>query len=153
MIVQVSRGANLIQVTTSHIPSCYQQPNPRRSGPRSLRTDLQDYSWMSKSVGWTHHDIFTTCHLSAILPASLQTSTWDWNVKLWEVQSCLNALIAAVPSAVSPEIATPMPSSALKIFCWDEDSSEAARFSVAKTTYSLLCGWRVVTGWKFGGIE
>jgi|MDSX01.1.fsa_nt_gb hypothetical protein len=66
------------------------------------------------------------------------------------MQSLLSALIAAVPSAVSPEIATPMASSALKIFCCEEESSEAARLSVANTTYSLLCENQVLNGnfWK-----
>ena len=62
------------------------------------------------------------------------------------MQSLLSALIAAVPSAVSPEIATPMASSALKIFCCEEESSEAARLSVANTTYSLLCENQVLNG-------
>jgi hypothetical protein len=55
-------------------------------------------------------------------------------VNLWEIQSLRKALVAAVPSAVNPDIAIPTLSSILKSFFFEDDSSEAARFKVASTT-------------------
>jgi hypothetical protein len=55
------------------------------------------------------------------------------------MQSPRNAFVAAVPSAVRPEMAIPTLSSILNSFLWEEDSSEAARFKVASTTYSAFC--------------
>jgi|TARA_B110000305_G_C19295535_1_gene566421 hypothetical protein len=46
----------------------------------------------------------------------------------------LNDLAARVPSAVRPEIATPKFSSILKSFFCADESSDAARFKVARTT-------------------
>jgi hypothetical protein len=57
-------------------------------------------------------------------------------VNLWEIQSLRKALVAAVPSAVSPDIAIPTLSSILKSFFCEDDSSDAARFKVASTTKS-----------------
>ena len=84
------------------------------------------------------------CDLSATRPANLATSTCDSNVNLWEIQSLRKALVAAVPSAVSPDIAIPTLSSILKSFFCEDDSSDAARFKVASTTKSSF--WTGVRG-------
>ena len=81
------------------------------------------------------------CDLSATRPANLATSTCDSNVNLWEMQSLRKALVAAVPSAVNPDIATPTLSSILKSFFCEDDSSDAARFKVASTTNSSFWTW------------
>jgi hypothetical protein len=57
-------------------------------------------------------------------------------VNLWEIQSLRKALVAAVPSAVNPDIAIPTLSSILKSFFCEDDSSDVARFKVASTTNS-----------------
>jgi len=72
--------------------------------------------------------------LSEIIPASLPISASDPNVNLCVMQAALSDLVARVPSAVRPDIATPKFSSILNsLFCADE-SSDAARFKVASTT-------------------
>ena len=91
--------------------------------------------------------------LSATLPARRWTSGSDSKVNLCEMQSARRRLVAAAPSAVRPDTATPTLESILKSLRCEALSSEAARLSVARTTNLEFCERKGKWGGSGGGTE